>query len=133
MGSFLSILDPLRDGLYHLLVAFQGALAPLVGSHSAWLAIVALTVTVRVMLLPLALAQWRATRAMQALAPEVRELRRQHADDPRRLRSELAKLYANHNADRSPAACPSCCRPLSWSRCFVCSPRPGWLAGRTSC
>jgi YidC/Oxa1 family membrane protein insertase len=76
MGSFLSILDPLRDGLYHLLLAFQGVLAPLVGSHSAWLAIVALTVTVRVMLLPLALMQWRATRAMQALAPEVRELRR---------------------------------------------------------
>ena len=48
MGSFLSILDPLRDGLYHLLLAFQGVLAPLVGSHSAWLAIVALTVTVRV-------------------------------------------------------------------------------------
>jgi len=45
MGSFLSILDPLRDGLYHLLLAFQGVLAPLVGSHSAWLAIVALTVT----------------------------------------------------------------------------------------
>jgi len=98
MGSFLSILDPLRDGLYHLLLAFQGVLAPLVGSHSAWLAIVALTVTVRVMLLPLALMQWRATRAMQALAPEVRELRRQHADDPSRLRSELAKLYADHNA-----------------------------------
>ena len=35
---------------------------------------------------------------MQALAPQVRELRRQHADDPSRLRSELAKLYADHNA-----------------------------------
>ena len=98
MGSFLSILDPLRDGLYHLLLAFQGVLAPLVGGHSAWLAIVALTVTVRVMLLPLALMQCRATRAMQVLAPEVRELRRQHADDPSRLRSELAKLYADYNA-----------------------------------
>src|SRR4029450_13577802 len=75
MGSFLSILDPLRDGLYHLLLAFQGVVAPLVGSHSAWLAIVALTVTVRIMLLPLALTQWRDNRAMQAPAPEVRALR----------------------------------------------------------
>src|SRR4029450_808687 len=98
MGSFLSILDPLRDGLYHLLLAFQGALAPLVGSHSAWLAIVAPPVPVRVMLLPWALTQWRPTRAMQALAPEVRELRRQHADDPSRLRSALAQRYADHNA-----------------------------------
>ncbi len=63
MGSFLSILDPLRDGLYHLLLAFQGVLAPLVGSHSAWLAIVALTVTVRVMLLPVQLRVAAYTRA----------------------------------------------------------------------
>jgi YidC/Oxa1 family membrane protein insertase len=59
MASLLSLLDPLRDRLYLLLLAYQGAIAPLAGGHSWWLAIMALTVTIRVLLLPLAVAQWR--------------------------------------------------------------------------
>lgn len=79
-----------------------GALAPLAGGAATAAAIVLFTVGVRLLISPLSLAQIRGERRRTALAPQVRELQRRHADDPTRLRSELLALY--RRAGASPVA-----------------------------
>jgi YidC/Oxa1 family membrane protein insertase len=78
------------------------ALAPLAGGAATAAAIVLFTIGVRLLISPLTLAQVRGERRRAALAPEVRELQRKHADDPARLQSELFALY--RRAGASPVA-----------------------------
>jgi YidC/Oxa1 family membrane protein insertase len=65
-------------------------------------AIVLATVAIRLLLLPLTLAAIRGERARAALAPRLDELRKKHARNPERLRTELAELY--REAGTSPFA-----------------------------
>jgi YidC/Oxa1 family membrane protein insertase len=81
---------------------FAGVLAPLAGGAATAAAIVAFTVGVRLLTSPLTLAQVRGERRRAALAPEVRELQRRHADDPAALQRELFALY--RRAGASPVA-----------------------------
>lgn len=59
-------------------------------------AIVALTVTVYLALLPLTLRQARAMTAMQQLQPQLRTLRERHTGDRQRLNQETVALYQRH-------------------------------------
>ncbi|MFC4021675.1 YidC/Oxa1 family membrane protein insertase [Micromonospora sp. GCM10011542] len=68
-------------------------LEPLTGGAATAAAIVLLTVAVRLLISPLTVAQVRGERRRAALAPQVRELQRQHADDPAKLQSEIFALY----------------------------------------
>ncbi|PWU49536.1 hypothetical protein DLJ46_09235 [Micromonospora globispora] len=79
-----------------------GTLEPLTGGAATGAAIVLFTIGVRLLISPLTLAQVRGERRRAALAPEVRELQRRHADDPARLQSELFGLY--RRAGASPVA-----------------------------
>jgi YidC/Oxa1 family membrane protein insertase len=63
------------------------------GVLGAGLAIVAVTLAVRLLLHPLARAAARGQRARTALAPRVRELRHRYGKDPQRLRRELEALH----------------------------------------
>jgi YidC/Oxa1 family membrane protein insertase len=64
------------------------------GTSWEWvLAIVFLVVTVRLVLFPLFVKQIKSQRAMQALAPKIRELQAKHKNDPATLREEMMKLY----------------------------------------
>jgi YidC/Oxa1 family membrane protein insertase len=57
------------------------------------LAIVFLVVTVRIVLFPIFVKQIKSQRAMQALAPKIRELQAKHKGDQQTLREEMMKLY----------------------------------------
>ncbi|MFG1775596.1 membrane protein insertase YidC [Micromonospora sp. NPDC049048] len=101
---------PLHDAVGaagRALTWFTTLLEPLAGDAATAAAIVVLTVVVRLLISPLALAQVRAERRRAALAPEVRELQRRYADDPARLQGELYALYRANGA--SPV---SGCLPL---------------------
>jgi YidC/Oxa1 family membrane protein insertase len=64
------------------------------GTSWEWvLAIVFLVVTVRVVLFPIFVKQIKSQRAMQALAPKIRELQAKHKGDQQTLREEMMKLY----------------------------------------
>jgi YidC/Oxa1 family membrane protein insertase len=64
------------------------------GTSWEWvLAIVFLVVTVRLVLFPVFVKQIKSQRAMQALAPKIRELQAKHKGDPATLREEMMKLY----------------------------------------
>ncbi len=67
------------------------------------LAIIALTIFVRVITLPLTLKQLHATKAMQTLQPMLAELQKKHARDKQKLAQEQMRLYKESGV--SPAGC----------------------------
>lgn len=90
MSAFLGV--PV-DAAYHLVSLLTVILTPLAGGLAAAAAIVAFTMAVRLLLLPLS---YRASRGMSAqarLAPQVQALRKEHAGQPDRLQRELSALY----------------------------------------
>jgi YidC/Oxa1 family membrane protein insertase len=76
-----------------VLSLFTAAAAPLIGPNAAAVAIVGLTLAVRLLLSPLAYLQVRGERRRSALAPRLRELQRRHRRDPDKLRTETIALY----------------------------------------
>jgi len=67
------------------------------------LAIIALTIIVRAVTLPLTMKQLRATRAMQELQPKMAELQKKYGRDRNKLAQEQMKLYRESGV--SPAGC----------------------------
>ncbi len=63
------------------------------------LAIVGLTVLVRLVLLPLTMKQFRSMQKMQLLAPQIKELQAKYKDDKQRQSEETMKLYKENNVN----------------------------------
>lgn len=57
------------------------------------IAIILLTLLIRCALIPLTRAQLRSSKAMQELAPQLKELQAKHRGDPQRLMAEQQALY----------------------------------------
>ena len=60
------------------------------------LSIVLLTFCVRALILPLSLKQIRSMRAMQALAPKLKEIQEKYKDDKERQQREMMTFYKEH-------------------------------------
>jgi YidC/Oxa1 family membrane protein insertase len=71
--------------------------------HNMALAIVALTVIVRVIFYPLTIKQLRSSARMQALQPKMQALRTRYKDNPQAIQRETMKLY--REAGISPLGC----------------------------
>lgn len=65
--------------------------------NSYVLAILMLTIIVRTAILPLTLKQYRSSKAMQAVQPEIKEIQKKYKDNPQKLQEEMMKLYQKHN------------------------------------
>jgi len=61
------------------------------------LAIVIVTILVRLITLPLTLPQQRSTRKMQALAPQLEALKKKHGNDRSKMAEAQMKLYKENN------------------------------------
>jgi YidC/Oxa1 family membrane protein insertase len=59
--------------------------------------IIALTVVVRLAILPLTYRQVRGMQQMQRLAPEMKKIQERYKDDKQRQQQELMKFYSEHN------------------------------------
>jgi YidC/Oxa1 family membrane protein insertase len=88
------LLDAPVSAAYHLVTGLAAALHPIAGPVSTAAAIVAFTMGVRLVLLPLARWQARAEKARARLQPQVQALQRRHAKDLQRQQKEISKLYA---------------------------------------
>ncbi|MGI6642878.1 MAG: YidC/Oxa1 family membrane protein insertase [Bacillota bacterium] len=67
------------------------------GVTGSWgLAIVGLTVVVRVIMLPLTIMQARSNNALSIIGPEQARLQKKYKDDPERLNIEIMELYRKH-------------------------------------
>ena len=59
--------------------------------------IIALTVVIRLAILPLTYRQVRGMQQMQRLAPEMKKIQERYKDDKQRQQQELMKFYSEHN------------------------------------
>jgi YidC/Oxa1 family membrane protein insertase len=79
---------------------FAGTLAALYGLvHNYGLAIILLTVLVRLILLPLSIKQVRSMREMQRIQPEMKRLQAKYKGDRQKLNEEMMKLYKEHGVN----------------------------------
>ena len=81
------------DAAYHVISALVSFFTPLVGGGAAAAAIIAFTVAVRLLLVPLSYRSMRGLESQAKIAPQVQALRQKHAANPERLQRELAALY----------------------------------------
>ena len=70
-----------------------------IGYPSFGLAIVLMTVIIKIVLFPLTKKQIESTRAMMKIQPKMDEIRKKYKNDPTRLNQELAKLYKEENVN----------------------------------
>ncbi|HEV3001150.1 MAG TPA: YidC/Oxa1 family membrane protein insertase [Solirubrobacteraceae bacterium] len=88
------VIQPLIDLFEKVLVFFHDS------ASLGWgTSIIALTVTIRALLLPLTLKQVRSMQEMQRIAPQMKELQAKYKDDRQRLNQEMMKLYQEHKVN----------------------------------
>jgi YidC/Oxa1 family membrane protein insertase len=63
------------------------------------LSILLLTIIVRTIILPLMIKQYKNTKAMQALQPEMKKIREKFKDDPKKQQEEMMKLYQTNQVN----------------------------------
>lgn len=63
------------------------------------IAIVLLTIVVRVILLPLTIKQTKAMRDMQKIQPKLRALQQKYKNDKEKLQKEMLKFYSEHKVN----------------------------------
>ena len=90
MFSFLGV--PV-DAAYHLVSGLTGILTPVLGGLAAVAAIIALTMAVRLLLVPLSLRAMRGQLIQARLAPQLQALRQRYGRQPERLQREMSALY----------------------------------------
>jgi YidC/Oxa1 family membrane protein insertase len=90
MSSFLGV--PV-DAAYHLVSGLTGILTPVLGGLAAVAAIIAFTMAVRLLLMPLSLRALRGQAVQARLAPQLVALRQRYGKQPERLQREMAALY----------------------------------------
>jgi YidC/Oxa1 family membrane protein insertase len=96
-----SPLTPLEDILRHVLDWLHGS----VGLSWAW-SIVALTVMVRLLLVPLMVKQIHSMQNLQAHAPQMKELQKKYKADKKRQQEELMKFYKENNINPAASCLP---------------------------
>ncbi len=96
-----SILSPLEDLLRHVLNWLHSS----VGLPWAW-AIVALTLIVRVILVPLTVRQIHSMQNLQRHAPQMKEIQRKYKGDKKRQNEELMKFYRENQINPAASCLP---------------------------
>ena len=96
-----SPLTPLEDALRSILDFFHDN----VGLTWAW-SIVALTIVVRIALVPLVVRQIHSMQNMQAHAPQMKEIQRKYKGDRQKMNEELMKFYKENNINPASSCLP---------------------------
>ena len=96
-----SPLAPLENLLRNLLDFFHNS----VGLPWGW-SIVALTILVRICLVPLVVRQIHSMQNMQAYAPQMKEIQRKYKGDRQKMNEELMKFYKENNINPASSCLP---------------------------
>ena len=126
-----SVLQPLEDAVLWLLERFHYNL------HLPWAwSIVATTIVVRILLVPLTVKQIHSMQSLQRHAPEMKEIQRKYKGDRAKLNEELMKFYRENNINPAASCLPLLAQlPVFFALFFVLQdfskdPPPGplgWL------
>jgi YidC/Oxa1 family membrane protein insertase len=100
----IAVLDQLETILRNVLIWLgpHGA----IGLPWAW-AIVALTVIVRILILPLAVKQIHSMQALQRFAPQMKEIQQKYKTDKAKQNEELMKFYKEHKINPAASCLPT--------------------------
>jgi YidC/Oxa1 family membrane protein insertase len=101
VNLIFGITDPIQAPLRELLVWLHTT----IGLSWAW-SIVALTVIVRAVLLPLTVRQIHSMQNLQRHAPEMKALQQKYKGDRQRLNEELMKFYRDNNINPAASCLP---------------------------
>src|SRR6201985_2530779 len=101
LASITNILDPLENLMKSILDFFHSN----VGLPWAW-TIISLTIFVRICLVPLAVRQIHSMQALQAHAPEMKEIQRKYKGDRQKLNEELMKFYKENHINPAASCLP---------------------------
>ena len=85
-GAILRFLGTVLNGIYEIVPSYG-------------LAIILLTILVRVVLIPLTVKQIRSMAAMSKLQPEMKRLQAKYKNDRQKLNEEMMKLYREHGVN----------------------------------
>ena len=128
--SFSAALDAVVGVAHSALEGLATLLTPAAGGFAAALAIVVLTVVVRLLISPLTWLQARSARRGAALAPQLAALRERHRDDPMLLATETLALQRAHGAGPFAALLPALAQaPFFMLMYHLVQPGPGTAAG----
>jgi YidC/Oxa1 family membrane protein insertase len=92
MLPLANVLQPIEDVADSVLTFFADDVGWGYG-----VAIILLTFVTRIVILPLSLRQIKSMRALQAYAPQIKELNERYKDDPQRKQRELMDFYKKNN------------------------------------
>jgi YidC/Oxa1 family membrane protein insertase len=81
------ILSPLEKGLKWLLIIFYKL------SHNYGIAIILVTLAVKILFFPLTKKSSEATLRMQSVAPKIKEIQEKYKDNKQKMNVEMAELY----------------------------------------
>jgi YidC/Oxa1 family membrane protein insertase len=98
---FLAILEPIERPLRVILEWFHTA----VGLPWAW-AIIALTLLVRLVILPLTIKQIRSMQHLQQHAPELKAIQQKYKGDRQRMNEEVMKFYKENKINPAASCLP---------------------------
>lgn len=88
MIPLASILQPLEDAAEAILQFFHDDVGLTWGTS-----IIALTIVVRALLIPLTYKQIKGMRALQALQPQLKEIQEKYKNDRQRMQQEVMRFY----------------------------------------
>ncbi len=89
-----NVLQPLIDPFEAVLKFFHDTVG------FGWgFSIVALTMLIRALLLPLTIKQFKSMRSLQVLTPEIKKLQERYKDDKQRLNQEMMKFYSENKVN----------------------------------
>jgi YidC/Oxa1 family membrane protein insertase len=89
-----NILQPLIDVANAVLQFFHD------NAGLSWgMSIIALTITTRALLIPLTYKSLKGMRAMQALQPQIKELKEKYKNDQKRMQQEMMRFYQENKVN----------------------------------
>jgi YidC/Oxa1 family membrane protein insertase len=92
---FANVLQPLIDAAEAVMVFIHDHVV-----GGSWgLAIIGLTIVMRLILLPLTLKQFKSMQALQRLQPEIKALQAKYKGDKQRLNQEMMKFYQENKVN----------------------------------
>ena len=92
MGFFGTILAPVENLLLFVLESLH-SLTDLAGVGSYGLAIILLTVIIKMLLYPLTVKQVKSMKAMQELSPKMKKIQEKYKDNPQVMQQKVGALY----------------------------------------
>lgn len=97
-GIFGSLFEPIENVLSAILTALY-TVTEKFGFGSYGLAIILLTIIIKIIVYPLTKKQLQSMKAMQKIQPEMQKLQKKYKDNPQMMQRKLMELYQKEGAN----------------------------------